>query len=233
MVLHASTAVDGPTLLKELDLGSSVYLATRRHEAAKKCSSGLQGIDELLQGGWCRGRINELVGARSCGKTSLFLSLAASLTERGESLAHVDITDALSPQSWQAAGVELGHVLWVRPPNLKVALKCTEVLLKTGGFGAVSLDFGKQTGKLRQEVWPRLSRCAEKSQTPLLLLAPGRVAGTFSNLSLSIQRKKSIWQQEASRLFDGFQMEAIVSRNKLGAVGATQDLDAIRMPIYC
>jgi hypothetical protein len=111
-------------------------------EPLRRLPSQLDVIDDLLDGGLPRGRVSELVGPLSSGKTSLLIAFLAAATRRSEIMAYVDLADSLQPPSFAAAGVELERLLWVRPTSLKDAVRCTEIILQAGGFAAVALDLG-------------------------------------------------------------------------------------------
>src|SRR5579863_5718371 len=88
--------------------------------------TGIAVLDELLDGGLPLGAISEMTGPECSGRTSVALSFAAQLTRHGNVCAWIDGSDALSPESAAAAGVDLSRLLWVRcgvcnrktpPPN--------------------------------------------------------------------------------------------------------------------
>jgi hypothetical protein len=81
--------------------------------APEMVSSGVPAIDTLT-GGLPRGCLTEICGPASSGRTTLLLSALAAATRRGEFCAVIDASDALDPQSAEAAGVELDRLLWVR-----------------------------------------------------------------------------------------------------------------------
>ena len=215
---HSSAAA---RLVEALDLSGQVHVGRTSSGAVRRMSSGIAGIDALCAGGLPCGRVSEIVGAQSSGKTSLLLTLLAAATRRGEITACVDVADALHPASVAAAGADLRRLLWVRPPSVKEAVRCTELLLQAGGFGVVALDFGATPPRrLRDNVWPRLLRAAELSHTPLLILAPYRVAGSFSALGLQLRQRNVLWRRSLWPLFDGFQISAQLVRDQLGQTRA-------------
>src|SRR5262249_6722408 len=137
-----------------------------------------------------------------------------------EVVACVDCADALRPESFAAAGAELERVLWVRPPSVIDALRCTDLLLQAGGFAVVVLDLGAPLlRRLRGHVWPRLMHAAEHSHSALVVLAAQRVAGSFATLSLGVRPRAPLWRRGVWPLFDGFETTLRVERNKLGAPG--------------
>jgi len=76
--------------------------------------TGVEAVNELLQGGLPLGAISEFVGPECSGRTSLALSFIAQVTRTGSVCAWVDAGDALQPESAAAAGVDLERLLWVR-----------------------------------------------------------------------------------------------------------------------
>ena len=214
---HPAAAVDR---LAELTLPGRVHLGLTASEPLPRLSSGWQRLDALLGGGVPRGRISEVLGPLTSGKTSLLLVLLAAATRRGEVVACVDLADALHPGSVAAAGADLQRVLWVRPPSITDGLRCTELLLQAGGFAVVAFDLGATLPRpFRSRVWPRLLHAAEQSHSALVVLAPQRVAGSCAVLSLGLRLRVPLWQRGAWPLFDGFETTALVERNKLGVPG--------------
>jgi recombination protein RecA len=77
-------------------------------------ATGIQTIDELLEGGLPLGAITEIVGPESSGRTSFALSFLAQMTQAEKVCAWIDVCDTLDPESSAAAGVDLSRLLWVR-----------------------------------------------------------------------------------------------------------------------
>lgn len=211
---HQASAV---ARLADLSLPGRVHIGLTTPEPVRRVPGGIAAVDALLGGGVPRGRISEVLGPPSCGKTALILSLLATATRRGEVVACVDLADALHPASVAGAGADLQRVLWVRPPSAVDGMRCTELLLQAGGFAVVVLDFGMALRRpLRRHVWPRLLHAAEQSHTALVVLAPHRLAGSFAVLSLGVRPRRAVWQSGLWPLFDGFVATVRVERNKLG-----------------
>ncbi len=83
----------------------------------RRLSAPLESINALLEGGIPRGRVSEVVGRRSCGKTSLAAAFISSATRRGEFASVIDMANAFDPSTMAEAGVELSRVLWVSVPS--------------------------------------------------------------------------------------------------------------------
>ncbi len=76
--------------------------------------TGIDAVDAVLHGGLPMGALTEMVGAECSGRTAVALSFVAQLTRAEKVCAWVDVSDALSPESAAACGVDLARLLWVR-----------------------------------------------------------------------------------------------------------------------
>jgi recombination protein RecA len=77
-------------------------------------ATGIQTVDNLLEGGLPLGTITEIVGPECSGRTSLALSFLAQMTRAEKVCAWIDVSDALDPESAASVGVDLSRLLWVR-----------------------------------------------------------------------------------------------------------------------
>ena len=77
-------------------------------------STGIQTLDDVLQGGLPIGAVSEIVGPECSGRTSFALSFMAHITKANKVGAWIDVSDTLDPASAAAAGVDLARMLWVR-----------------------------------------------------------------------------------------------------------------------
>src|SRR5277367_4447543 len=76
--------------------------------------TGIDPLDDLLQGGLPVGAVSELTGAECSGRTSVALSFLARVTEANKVCAWIDVSNAFDPASAAAVGVNLKKLLWVR-----------------------------------------------------------------------------------------------------------------------
>jgi hypothetical protein len=176
-------------------------LTLKIKQALELFSTGMAEVDTILGGGIPRGAITEVSGAASTGKTSLALSTLAVITQLGNACAWVDVNDALSPEATAAAGVELRRLLWLRMSadrrqnvtdkpwsRMEQALKATDLLLQTGGFGAIVLDLSdvlpKHTQRIPLATWYRFRLAAEQARTALVFLTQSPCAHSCATLSL-------------------------------------------------
>ena len=77
-------------------------------------ATGVGAVDEVLGGGLPVGALTEMIGAECSGRTALALSFVAQVMRAEKVCAWVDASDALSPESAAACGVDLARLLWVR-----------------------------------------------------------------------------------------------------------------------
>ena len=208
-------------LLDQLGRPGDVRLGTAQPEPIRRLATGLSGLDRTLGGGLPRGRVVELAGQRSTGRTGLACAVAAHATQAGETIAWIDVDDALEPAAVGAAGVMLARLLWVRPRGAPDALRAADILLGAGGFGLVVLDAGDGGGSCPASGWLRLARAAERSGTVLLVAASRRQAGTFAAVGLEMAGRRARWSGGPERLavLDGLDTRIVVARNRIGRPG--------------
>ena len=206
-------------LLDRLGRPGGVRLGAAHPETAPRLATGLSALDAVLGGGIPRGRITELAGPRSAGRTGVAAAIAASATRAGETIAWVDPEDALDPEAAAAAGIALARLLWVRPRGMPDALRAAEILLGAGGFGLVLLDVDPVNASAR--AWPRLARAAERTRSGLLVVAPRRAAGTFAAVGLELGARRVRWTGGPGRLvlLEGIEASLTVARSRLGRLG--------------
>jgi hypothetical protein len=219
MALAPPALRDPPELARLLrDLGSEVRRGGEPGEARVGLATGIPAIDALLGGGLARGRLSELHGPLSSGRTSVALALLARATELGEVVAIVDAADAFHPGSARAAGVGLDHVLWVRPPGAVEAARASERLLQARGFAAVLLDASQREAEwaaLPEAVWQRLTRAAQAGGTALVVVSVRRVTGAHADLALGLAPIVARFSGTPS-LFEGLDVEAAITRQRRG-----------------
>ena len=163
-----------------------------------------------------QGRLIELAGELSSGRTALAYRFAAGATARGELVGWVDLPDALDPRFLRRSGVELERLLWTRPPHARAALRAAELLTKTG-FAVVVVDLEsappRELGRLGNAAWSRLLRALRGARATAVVLGSERIAGSFSTLGLYTERRKPIFDRG---LFEGLEADATVVRNRAG-----------------
>ncbi len=96
---------------------ANVFRVRRCADKIRRLDAGLPAFDTILDGGIARGRISELVGPQSSGKSSLAMRFAARVTVRGELVAWVEREGVLDPAAFAAARADLSRVLWANVPD--------------------------------------------------------------------------------------------------------------------
>jgi RecA/RadA recombinase len=171
------------------DLGARLRRGGPPPESRSCLPTGLPELDRLLGGGFPRGRLSEIAGPRSAGRTSLALALLARATAAEEVCALVDAADGFDPASAEAAGVALDRVLWARPvprPGLSEVLRSTERLLEARGFALVLLDPAGRGREVARSAWSRLARAAAAAGSALVVLSQERAAGPQAEVALEM-----------------------------------------------
>ena len=114
----AKTMRSAATLRTQIEAALADRIPSALTPAAKTIRevmpTGIAPIDALLEGGLPIGAVTELIGAECSGRTALALSFLAQLTKEERVCAWIDVSDALSPESAAASGVDLKRLLWVR-----------------------------------------------------------------------------------------------------------------------
>jgi recombination protein RecA len=104
-------------------------------------STGSLGLDIALGiGGLPRGRIVEIYGPESSGKTTLTLQVVAQAQKRGGTCAFVDAEHALDPTYAEKLGVEVDDLLVSQPDTGEQALEITDMLVRSGAIDVVVVD---------------------------------------------------------------------------------------------
>ncbi len=283
--------------------------------------TGIEPLDDLLEGGLPVGAVSELIGAECSGRTSVALSFLARVTEAGKVCAWIDISNAFDPTSAAAVGINLKKLLWVRcgagqaitaragrrfllpeayftPSSIKKGLhgggfgphprtevrglseavgelfvpRCAEpqhrprpqkqstepgltpvtravrsprrarqydaieqglrsadLLLQTGGFGAIVLDIGsiapEYAARIELSTWHRYRLAAEHTQSSILLLSQYPCARSSSELQLRLSAQEI---SEGTTVFTGMQPQVEVVRRRF--VQSQSNVVSLRKP---
>ncbi|HJQ64210.1 MAG TPA: recombinase RecA [Burkholderiales bacterium] len=104
-------------------------------------STGSLGLDIALGiGGLPRGRVVEIYGPESSGKTTLTLSVIAQMQKLGGTAAFIDAEHALDPQYAEKLGVNVSELLISQPDNGEQALEIADMLVRSGSVDVVVID---------------------------------------------------------------------------------------------
>ena len=109
--------------------------------ATDAVSTGSLGLDIALGiGGLPRGRVIEIYGPESSGKTTLALHVVAEIQKKGGIAAYVDAEHALDPVYASKLGVDINEMLISQPDTGEQALEITDTLVRSGGVDIVVID---------------------------------------------------------------------------------------------
>jgi RecA DNA recombination protein len=196
-------------------------------------ATGIPEVDRLITGIPVRA-LTEICGSQmaSSGKTSLLHSVMARATEKNF-CALVDATDSFSPESAEAAGVDLSRVLWVRCDAteshfraLRTALKATDMLLKAGGFRLLVCDLSgieeQLVRKIPLSAWFSFSRAVETMPTALVVMQSGAYAKSAAALALHVSGRSSVSRSAApthTRLFRELKIHVEVTQARRAICG--------------
>jgi len=108
----------------------------------ERVSSGSLQVDKILGGGYPMGRVVEIFGPESSGKTTLTLHAVAEAQKKfpKKAAAFIDAEHALDPDYAAALGVDLNRLLIVQPDSGEQALDITEALIRSGDISIVVID---------------------------------------------------------------------------------------------
>lgn len=175
------------------DIGAS--LGWKHDTPPETLSTGIGELDGVIEG--CpRGRITEITGPISSGRTTMMYAVLAEATRIGEICAVVDTADSFHPESAASAGVVLSQVLLVRcGGNVDNALRAADLLLHSGGFGVVALDLCDAAERALRRIplscWYRFRRAIENTPTVLLLLEREPLAKACASLFVEMHRERA------------------------------------------
>ena len=121
--------------------GSIMRMGEAKKMDIEVVSTGSVAIDLALgAGGMPRGRICEVYGPESSGKTTLCLSIIASVQKSGGTAVFIDVEHALDPRYAKVVGVDVDNLIVSQPESGEDALNIAEALIKSGAVEVVVID---------------------------------------------------------------------------------------------
>lgn len=125
---------------KQFGSGSIMKLGDSHKINVKTIPSGSLSLDLALGGGFPQGRVVEIYGPESSGKTTLALHVVAGVQKSGGLAAYVDAEHALDPEYAKKIGVNLDNLLVSQPDTGEQALEITETLVRSSAVNVVVVD---------------------------------------------------------------------------------------------
>ena len=127
-------------ITKQFGDGSIMKLGEFHQADVEVVPSGALSLDLALGGGYPKGRIIEIYGPESSGKTTLTLHAIAEIQKQGGTAAFVDAEHALDPAYAKKLGVDVENLLVSQPDNGEQALEITETLVRSNAVDLIVVD---------------------------------------------------------------------------------------------
>lgn len=128
------------TIERNFGKGAIMKLGDAHKIAVETIPSGSPSLDIALGGGVPRGRVVEIFGPESSGKTTLTLHIIAECQKRGGQAAFIDAEHALDPEYARKIGVDIDNLLISQPDSGEQALEITENLVRTNAIDVIVVD---------------------------------------------------------------------------------------------
>jgi recombination protein RecA len=127
-------------ITKNFGDGSIMKLGEGHRANVELIPSGALSLDLALGGGYPKGRIIEIYGPESSGKTTLSLHAIAEIQKQGGTAAFIDAEHALDPSYAKKLGVDTDNLLVSQPDNGEQALEITETLVRSNAVDLIVVD---------------------------------------------------------------------------------------------
>lgn len=125
---------------KQFGAGSVMTLGTQSLLNVETVSSGSIALDAALGGGYAKGRIVEIYGPESSGKTTLTLHAIAECQKAGGTAAFIDAEHALDPEYARKIGVNIDELIISQPDYGEQALEIVDALVRSGAVDLIVVD---------------------------------------------------------------------------------------------
>jgi recombination protein RecA len=126
---------------RQFGKGSIMRMGENIHMAVETISTGAMALDLALGvGGVPRGRIVEIYGPESSGKSTLALHLVAEAQRNGGTCAYIDAEHAMDPNYAKAIGVNIDDLLISQPDTGEQALEIADMLVRSGAIEVIVID---------------------------------------------------------------------------------------------
>ena len=167
-------------ITKQFGEGSIMRLGDNHKMKVETLSTGSLAIDLALGvGGLPRGRILEIYGPESSGKTTFCLSVIAEAQKNGGLAAFIDVEHALDPKYARVVGVNLDDLLVSQPDSGEDALNITETLIRSNAIDVIVIDSVAALIS-KQELDGQMGDATVGSQARLMSQAMRRLTGVVS-----------------------------------------------------
>mgnify|MGYP004670968661 FL=1 len=160
--------------------GSIMRLGENRHMEVQAIHTGSLTLDNAIGiGGVPRGRIVEIFGPESSGKTTVALHILAEVQKNGGTAAFIDAEHALDPVYAKALGVDIDDLLVSQPDSGDDALEICEALARSGAVDAIVIDSVAALSP-RQEIDGEMGQTMVGVQARMMSQAMRKLSGVIS-----------------------------------------------------
>jgi recombination protein RecA len=125
---------------KQFGVGSIMRLGDQESIKVETTSSGSIALDRALGGGYAKGRIVEVYGPESSGKTTLTLHAIAEMQKTGGTCAFIDAEHAFDPSYAKKIGIDVDSLIISQPDNGEQALEIVDALVRSGAVDLIVVD---------------------------------------------------------------------------------------------
>jgi len=125
---------------KQFGKGSIMKLGESTHSIVETVPTGCLSLDIALGGGFPKGRVVEIYGPESSGKTTVTLHAIAAVQRSGGTAAFIDAEHALDPLYAKRIGVDVDNLLISQPDNGEQALEIVETLVRSNAVDIIVID---------------------------------------------------------------------------------------------
>ena len=125
---------------KQYGKGCVVFGPNTSWKEVDRIPTGSISLDQALSGGYGKGRIVEIYGPESSGKTTLTLHAMAECQKQGGKCAFVDVEHAMDAKYARALGVDMDSLVFSQPDSAEQALNIVEMLVRTNALDLIVVD---------------------------------------------------------------------------------------------
>ncbi|MGL5042806.1 MAG: recombinase RecA [Culicoidibacterales bacterium] len=171
---------------KEHGVGAIMLMGDKPQMKIETISTGSMLLDEALGvGGIPKGRIIEIYGPESGGKTTTALHVVAEAQKNGDKVAFIDAEHALDPEYAEKLGVDIKNLFVSQPDTGEQALEIVDILAKSGSIGLIVVDSVAALVP-RAEIEGDMGDAHVGLQARLMSQALRKLAGTVNNVKTTI-----------------------------------------------
>jgi len=125
---------------KNFGKGAVMKMGESAHNQIETVGTGALSLDIALGGGVPRGRIIEIFGPESSGKTTLSLHILAEAQKKGGTVAFIDAEHALDPEYARRIGIDIDSLIVSQPDSGEQALEIVETLVRSNALDVIVID---------------------------------------------------------------------------------------------